>query len=72
MKEAIPEIELDKCNGCGDCVEYCPTNAVILVDNKAVIARPEDCDYCTDCEVTCPTGAVKCTFEVTLEIKSNP
>ena len=63
---AIPEIDLNKCNGCGDCVEQCPNHAVEIIGYKAVIVRAEDCDYCTDCEVLCPPGAIRCPFEILL------
>lgn len=63
---AIPEIDLQKCTGCGDCVELCPGNAAELVRSKAIIVRPQNCTYCTDCEVFCPSGAIKCSFEIIL------
>ncbi|MBI3930688.1 MAG: 4Fe-4S binding protein [Chloroflexi bacterium] len=66
MSVAIPEIDLDKCTGCGDCVEFCPLGIVSLVNNKVTIVRPEDCIYCTDCELFCPHGAVSCPFEIVL------
>jgi len=61
---ALPEIDHDKCTGCGDCVELCRTEAVDLLEGKAVIVRPQDCDYCTDCEGFCPFGAIRCPFEI--------
>ena len=62
----IPEIDLDICTGCGDCVELCSFGIVALVNGKAAIVRPEDCDYCTDCETFCPPGAIRCPFEIIL------
>ena len=61
---AIPEIDLGKCTGCGDCVELCPFGIVALVNGKVIIVRPEDCDYCADCETFCPKGAIRCPFEI--------
>lgn len=58
MRMAIPEIDHDKCTGCADCVDQCPT--------KAVIVRPEDCSYCTECVVFCSLGAIRCPFEIVL------
>ncbi len=63
---AIPEIDTDKCTGCGDCVEQCPTNAVSLVSGKVAIVRPQECNYCTDCEQFCSSGAIRCPFEIIL------
>ena len=66
MRMAIPEIDLDNCTGCGDCVELCPFGIVTLVNDKATIVRPEDCNYCTDCEIFCSSGAIRCPFEIVL------
>ena len=66
MKRAIPEIDLEQCTGCGDCVEWCTTGAVELVNGKAVVVMPEDCHYCTDCEAVCSARAIRCPFEIIL------
>jgi NAD-dependent dihydropyrimidine dehydrogenase PreA subunit len=66
VRAALPEIDLNKCTGCGDCVEECSTDAVELVSGKAVILSPQDCNYCTDCEPICPWGAIRCPFEIVL------
>ncbi len=63
---AVPEINLDICTGCGDCVEFCPSGTVTLVNGKACIVRPEDCNYCSDCETFCPPKAIRCPFEIIL------
>ncbi|MDP6647709.1 MAG: 4Fe-4S binding protein [Dehalococcoidales bacterium] len=60
------EIDLDKCTGCGDCVEKCPTQAVELVSGKPSVVRPDECDYCIECEIFCIPGAISCSFEIIL------
>lgn len=65
MKTARPEIDIEKCAGCGDCVEWCPTGAVKLVNGKATLVG-EKCNYCTECETLCPSGAIHCPFEIVL------
>ena len=67
----VPEIDLEKCIGCGDCVEWCPAHAVALVDGKAAIERPENCNYCAECESFCPSGAIRCPFDIVL-VKLEP
>ena len=63
----IPEVDLDICTGCGDCVEFCSPGIVGLVNDKATIVSPEDCNYCTDCETFCSLGAIRCPFEIILK-----
>ena len=66
MNSGVPEIDPSKCTGCGECVEECPTEAVELLEGKAVIVRPENCWYCTNCESICPHEAIRCLFEIIL------
>lgn len=71
MSAKIPQIDLDKCTGCGDCVEQCPTHAVEMVGDKAAIVWPQGCNYCTDCEIFCLSGAIRCPFDIIL-VKVEP
>ena len=51
-------IELDRCDGCGACVEVCPERAIQLVGGLAQI----NSELCTECEVcvpACPAGAIR-------------
>lgn len=53
-----PEIDKEKCNGCGICVEKCKFKALSLKDGKAEV-DPLLCEGCGACEVLCPRGAIK-------------
>jgi len=50
-------ITQDKCTGCADCVESCPTEAIVIEAEKAKVDEDKcaDCGACTD---TCPNGAI--------------
>ena len=63
----VPEIDIAKCEACGDCVTGCPAGAVAIVDGCATVVRPELCSYCAECEALCPHGAIACPFEIVLE-----
>jgi ferredoxin len=51
-------VELDRCNGCGVCVESCPQGAPILKNGKAHFASSL-CVGCQTCVDVCPTGAIQ-------------
>ncbi len=41
----ISEVDEDGCNGCGDCVDICPVDAMTIENNLAVV----DKDWCVGC-----------------------
>ena len=60
----LPIITLQRCTGCGLCAELCPTSAVEVIRQKAVIVRPADCTFCEVCESYCPEGAIGRPFQI--------
>ena len=58
MKRRIIEINREKCNGCGLCVDACHEGAIALVDGVAKLMRDDYCDGLGDCLPNCPTGAI--------------
>lgn len=41
----ISEVDEDGCNGCSDCVDICPVNAITIENDLAVV----DKDWCVGC-----------------------
>jgi len=64
----IPLIDPHLCDSCGLCVRACPTRALELRNNKAVVADPLACEYSGLCEAVCPTQAITRPFEIVLNI----
>lgn len=54
----IIEINKEKCNGCGLCVDACHEGAIRMVDGKAELVSDIYCDGLGDCLGPCPTGAL--------------
>ena len=63
----LPQINPNRCTGCGQCVTACPTAALERVNDKAFLARPDACTYCTLCEVICPVEAISLPFLICFE-----
>lgn len=53
------EIDEEKCNGDGECVNVCPTSVYELIDGKSQAVLAEDCIECCACVDACPTKAIK-------------
>jgi NAD-dependent dihydropyrimidine dehydrogenase PreA subunit len=59
-------VDIDKCQGCGDCVDNCPNQilAVVEEDGKKyamVTGDPDECIGCLSCESSCEEGAITVT-----------
>jgi NAD-dependent dihydropyrimidine dehydrogenase PreA subunit len=56
-------IDFDKCQACGDCVDTCPSEVLVVThkDGKDVAdaVKPDDCIGCEACVATCPEEAIK-------------
>jgi pyruvate ferredoxin oxidoreductase delta subunit len=52
-----PEVNKEKCVGCGTCVQFCPEASIEIINKKAEI----DYEYCKGCGVcaeVCPKKAI--------------
>jgi adenylylsulfate reductase subunit B len=56
-----PIIDKDKCNGCGRCVEICPTDVFFGSEKKKipVVTYPDQCWHENACVRECPKEAIK-------------
>ena len=51
-------INLESCTGCGTCVEWCPTDAIILNEKELAQRDERACLGCGVCSRFCPEGAI--------------
>ena len=50
-------VNQDTCTGCGTCIDMCPTEAIKMESDKAVITW--ECMDCGACPRVCPEGAIR-------------
>ena len=55
----IAQIDENKCNNCGICVQRCHFNARLKDKNNKIRFIKENCKGCGLCATKCPTGAIK-------------
>ena len=53
------KIDLEKCDGCGTCVDICPVEVFEIRDEKSVIVNLDECLVCMVCETECPNNAIE-------------
>jgi NAD-dependent dihydropyrimidine dehydrogenase PreA subunit len=60
-------VDLDKCNGCGTCVDVCPVTVFEIKEvegydgKKSVVINQDACIVCRSCEVQCEQQAITIT-----------
>ncbi len=58
-----PYVDIDKCDGCGRCIEVCKMKAITLnKQNKAVINQKK-CKLCGRCMLNCPISAISAEIQ---------
>lgn len=57
VQVAMPIVETNLCNQCGDCIKACRRNALFLPPGQTPMLMGE-CNGCKACINACPTGAI--------------
>ncbi len=65
-RSALPQINPERCTGCGRCVAACPPRVLWLESEKpkglgskhAVLHTAADCTGCAHCVLVCPFEAI--------------
>ncbi len=52
------KVDVEKCTGCGICVEACPVDAIRL-DNDVAVIDEAACTVCGVCVDECPNDAIR-------------
>jgi Fe-S-cluster-containing hydrogenase component 2 len=50
-------VDPEKCTGTKTCVDACPTEAIVMENDKAKVIE-DQCTSCEACVDVCPTGAI--------------
>ena len=57
------KVDLDKCTGCGTCVDTCPVEVFEMIEvdgeDKSSPVNESECIICRACEVSCPEAAIE-------------
>ncbi len=59
------KVDADKCIGCSKCVKICPTENIIMAENKA--QGKEKCTVCYRCVNACPKQAITLLGKTVIE-----
>ncbi|MBQ5330204.1 MAG: 4Fe-4S binding protein [Oscillospiraceae bacterium] len=57
-RSRTPQIDNEKCIGCGQCYLYCP-DGVIAMDGKTPVIDYDFCKGCGICAKICPKSAIE-------------
>ena len=51
-------VDVERCNGCGACIDPCQRRVLEIQDGVCVVVKPERCRFCMLCVVACKTKAI--------------
>ena len=53
------KVDMAKCNGCGSCVDVCPSGVYEMGDGKTKVIAEDECIECLACQDGCAEGAIE-------------
>ncbi len=54
----VVELNVELCNGCGECVRECPFHAIWVDERRGIALKCDLCDGDPTCVAYCPSGAL--------------
>lgn len=57
----LVSVDVEKCEGCEECVNTCPEEVFQMTDGKADPYQWSECVFCETCLSVCPTSAITIT-----------
>ena len=57
------EVDQEKCVGCEECDDVCPSDVFEMQDGKSVPVNEEECIACESCVEVCESEAITVTEE---------
>lgn len=58
MKQRKLAIVSQECVACGNCVKYCPTQAIVINKGICAVVDAQKCVGCGKCAKACPAGII--------------
>jgi NAD-dependent dihydropyrimidine dehydrogenase PreA subunit len=52
------EVDKDKCEACGECVDVCPSGVFEISDGVSQPVNIDECVECCSCVEVCPNEAI--------------
>ncbi len=57
-----PQVKAENCIACEECVDHCSQNALMVMDEKAVVDE-QKCIGCGECILICPNSAIEIKWD---------
>ncbi len=58
LSESEYNVDTTSCNGCGECLQVCPSDAIDFDTNGKAVIDQTKCTQCGNCLNVCPNEAI--------------